>query len=271
MRSVLLVLNASLQRDLKTYLTYKFNIFGEIFYNFIMVFILFYISYIFQDSENAYLSNFNNNYFLFLISGVMILLFLTRAFSSMIYFTSSAQTLGYFESLLNTKADLKIILLGSILFPFMQALFRVLMIFIFAFFFDPESIVLTDIFLIWTVLLISSAPFIGIAYAIAGAVVMYKRATFLNSFFILGCTLFSGIFYPITVMPQILQYFSIIFPSTFAVNLLRGTILDNTSSYSPVEDLVMIVVLGILYIILGTKILDHSVFRAKRDGTTSHY
>ena len=69
MRSMLLVLSASFHRDLKTYLTYKFNIFGEMFFNFIMVFILFYVSYIFHDSENTYLSNFNNNYFLFLISG----------------------------------------------------------------------------------------------------------------------------------------------------------------------------------------------------------
>ena len=271
MRSMLLVLSASFHRDLKTYLTYKFNIFGEMFFNFIMVFILFYVSYIFQDSENTYLSNFNNNYFLFLISGVMILLFLTRAFSAMIYFTSSAQTLGYFVSLLNTKTDLKIILLGSILFPFLQALIRILMIFIFAYLFDSESIVLTDIFLIWSVLIISSAPFVGIAFAIAGAVVMYKRATFLNSFFILGCTIFSGIFYPVSVMPQLLQFFSIIFPSTFAVNLLRGTILDSTFNYSPFEDLFMILILGILYILLGIRILDYSVSRSKRDGTTSHF
>ena len=134
MNNFILIAKASFRRDYENYLTYKFNIFGELFFNLIVVFMLFYVSFVFKDSSSEYLEAYNNNYFLFLLTGLMVILFLSRSFSSMPMFISTAQSLGYFESILSSKANIFSILLTSILFPMFLATVRVIALFIFSYF-----------------------------------------------------------------------------------------------------------------------------------------
>ena len=196
MTNFFLVVHASLRRDFENYKTYKFNLIGELFFNIILVFMLFYISNTFRGTSSVYLDDYQNNYFLFLLTGVMVLLFLTRTFSAAPFFVSNAQTLGYFESLLSAKIPFTLILLSSISFPFLQGILRVSILFILTALFQPGYLSLVNFLELIFILSISVLPFIGISLMITGLIIIYKRATFINSIFLLGCSIFSGIFTP---------------------------------------------------------------------------
>ena len=264
MRDIILLTITTLRKDWKIYTSYKFNYIGEIFF-------IFYISEIFDANDSKYLSKYNGNYFLFLLTGVSVILFLSRTFSSMPFFITSAQTYGFIESLICMKYKLAYILLASNVFPLLQGLARVIILFLIAYIFDPASINLLSIIEILFILVISSIPFIGISFFVSGVILYFKRANFLLSFILLGCTTFSGIIFPIEVLPIYLQSISIILPSSTSVELIRGRIIEQISYLNFVDEFLIIFFASIIYLFLGIMSFEFFLKKSKQKGTASHY
>tara|TARA_Y100001935_G_C17310808_1_gene515991 strand:+ start:5933 stop:6748 length:816 start_codon:yes stop_codon:yes gene_type:complete len=271
MNNFLAVLKASFQRDLQNYMSYRFNIFGELFFNFFIVFMIFYLAKVFETSESEFLTRYNNNYFVFLLTGLMLFLFLTRLFSTILIFITSAQNLGYFESFFNTRTSIETIIISSSVFPMIQSSLRIIIIYIFCNIFAPGALNLMNLLDIMLILLFSSLPFIGIALCAGSLIVVFKRASFVSSIFLLGCAIFSGVFYPINVLPEYLQKLSLIFPSSFSLEIIRGRVLENFSYTNFYWDLILIGILSVFYIFLGLKVLKLAINKAKREGSIGHF
>ena len=271
MKDFFSIFKASYERDLKIHLSYKLNIIGEIFFSFVLVFMLFYVATVFENSKSDFLEKYNHNYFLFLLTGLMVFLFLTRVFSSLIYFVSSAQTLGYFESFFMSKTNPIIIILASSAFPISQGFLRLLFIFIFAIVFDPNSLTFLNLFQIFSILLLSIFPFIGIGLVVTSIVIIFKRASFVSSIFLIGCIAFSGVIFPIDVLPSYLQKLSFLFPSSFSLDLIRGAIIEEKYLIDMLKDFFGIIVLSFFYLILGIFSVQISIIKAKKNGTIGHH
>ena len=56
--------------------------------------------------------------------------------------------------------------------------------------------------------LLSIVPFIGIGLIVISIVIVYKRAAFVSSIFLIGCIAFSGVIFPIDVLPSYLHKLS---------------------------------------------------------------
>ena len=266
-----LVFKETFLKDLRNYSTYRFNFFGEIFFNFIVVMMLFYAASVFKGSESLFLEKYNNNYFLFLLTGLMVFLFLTRTFSSLIVFVSGAQNMGYMESMFLTRTDFLLILISSTIFPTLQALVRISIIFFFALFFDPNSLYLANLFEIIVLLIFASIPFVGISLFVASLSIVFKRANFVSSIFLIGCAIFSGIIYPVSVMPAIAQNISLLFPSTYAVEIIRSRLLEELPYSDLIDQLLMISVVSFIYISFGIISLRFAINKAKKEGNLGHY
>ena len=271
MKNFFNIFKASYERDLKVHLSYKLNIIGELFFSFVLVFMLFYIASVFENSKSEFLEKYNHNYFLFLLSGLMVFLFLTRIFSSLVHFVSSAQTLGYFESFFISKTSPVLIILASSAFPISQGFLRLFFIFIFAIIFDPYSLTLLNLFQIFSILLLSIVPFIGIGLIVISIVIIYKRAAFVSSIFLIGCIAFSGVIFPIDVLPSYLHKLSYIFPSSFSLDLVRAVIIEEKHVIEMLKDFFGIIVLSFFYLILGIYAVQISIIKAKKNGTIGHY
>ena len=271
MRHFFNIFKASYERDFKIHLSYKLNIIGELFFSFVLVFMLFYIASVFENSKSDFLVKYNHNYFLFLLSGLMVFLFLTRVFSSIVHFVSSAQTLGYFESFFVSKTNPVLIILASSAFPISQGFLRLLFIFIFAVIFDPNSLTFLNLVHIFSILLLSIIPFVGIGLIVTSIVIVFKRAAFVSSIFLIGCVAFSGVIFPIDVLPSYLQKLSFIFPSSFSLDLVRGVIIEEKYLTDMLEDFFGIIVLSFFYLKLGIFSIQISINKAKKNGTIGHY
>tara|TARA_Y100001980_G_C14541892_1_gene320050 strand:+ start:820 stop:1635 length:816 start_codon:yes stop_codon:yes gene_type:complete len=271
MKNFIYILKATFEKDYKNYSTYRFNIFGELAMNFFFVFMIFYVAISFADIESSRLERFDGNYFLFLISGVMVLLFISRILSTAVFFMGSAQSQGYLESLLATKTSLFSVLLGSIAFPYFQSLIRVSILFVFAYIFDSESINFFQIFDAVFILSISVIPFLGLSFVICGFILIYKKASFLSSFILLGCAVFSGIFFPVSVLPSFLQTLSLLFPSTASVSLMRARVIEGIPYNELYVEFFSLFIYSSIYLILGIIIMKRSIVIAKRNGSISHY
>tara|TARA_B100000029_G_C17458711_1_gene917675 strand:- start:283 stop:1005 length:723 start_codon:yes stop_codon:yes gene_type:complete len=238
---------------------------------FIAVFLIFFTSKVFEGSESQFLENYNNDYFNFLVSGIVVLAFMSKSFSSMTYFISESQTLGYIEQLTSSKIQFSSVLLATLPFSLLQATLRIIFIYIFAILSGKSNTSPLEMLEVVFLLLFSCLPFIGISLAIVSIIIIYKRATFINSLFFLGCFIFSGIAYPITVLPNYLQNLAFLFPMTFSVNLVRGRTLEGLSYLDLLPIILTILILALMFFTLGFILLRKSLEHVKKKGTLSHY
>tara|TARA_A100001011_G_scaffold356563_1_gene400701 strand:+ start:19394 stop:20206 length:813 start_codon:yes stop_codon:yes gene_type:complete len=265
------VLKATFIKDIKNYRTYKFSLVGESILSLIVIIFIFFASKTYEDSISNYLSRYGNNYFMFLFTGATLMLFISRTFSSLPQIVGSAQSLGYFENLIQVKSKFSYICISSIFFPMIQAILRVCLIYFCSLVLTENMIEPNNFLELCFLLIFSSIPLIGISLIFVSVLIVYKKTNFLNSLFLMGCTIFSGIIYPISVMPSFMQQISYFFPTTYSIELIRSRILEQT----PYSDLIMLLVIisliSFLAILIGLFSLKRSIEIVKKNGTLSHF
>lgn len=117
------------------------------------------------------------------------------------------------------------------------------------------------------VIVIGSVSFIG--FGIMGAVLPLlfpekgEQMTFIISSILL---LVSGVYYPVSVLPQWMQWFSTISPATYVLEAMRGAILDGQSSGELIGGMIPVVIIGLITIPLGMWIFGYFERYAKRTG-----
>lgn len=271
MRNFYNLVEASYRKDLKNLISYRLSFFGELFLGFFAIIFIIFISKLINGNENYYLSNYDGKYFLFLLTGASLILFVSRMFNSMPIFISQAQSLGYFENLVSTKRNIFLILLSSSFYPLVRALIRISLIFFLAIFFNNEPFSFLKYIEFILLLIVTSLPILGISLIVSSLVIFFKKVNFVNSIFLLGCTAFSGVIYPIEVMPKLFQIFSNLFPTTFSLKVIRGRIIEDLSYLELLFNLFIVIIFSVVLIIIGIISIKIAIHFSKKNGTLSHY
>tara|TARA_Y100000816_G_scaffold290415_1_gene279045 strand:+ start:2660 stop:3475 length:816 start_codon:yes stop_codon:yes gene_type:complete len=271
MKNIFNIFIESYRRDLGTNLSYRLNFVGELMVGILSLTLIFFFSELIENADNSYLEKYNNNYFLFLLTGMTTILFISRTFSSIPLSISSAQTLGYFENLVTTKTNIFIILLSNGFFSFTRAIIRIALIYFFALLLSSENLSFLKLAELFLLLIFSSLPFVGVAFLFTSLLIVYKKANFFNSLFLIGCTIFSGAIYPTDVMPNWLSFFSYIFPTTFSLEIIRGRIIEEISYENFYFEIGMLSFMSLVFIYSGMQAIKFSINKAKQDGSISHF
>ena len=139
MIKILRLFRASYRKDYLILKSYRFSLFGEFFLATISIIFVIFFSRLVSGEENIFLERYENNYFLFLLTGTTSILFLSQTYTSIPIAISQALSLGYFEKVISTKTDLHWILISSLTLPMTRGLIRVVLICSLASFFSKES------------------------------------------------------------------------------------------------------------------------------------
>ncbi len=117
------------------------------------------------------------------------------------------------------------------------------------------------------VIVIGSVSFIG--FGIMGAVLPLlfpekgEQMTFIISSILL---LVSGVYYPVSVMPDWMQWLSNLSPATYVLEAMRAAILDGESSSALMGDMIPVIIIGLVTIPMGMWIFSYFERLAKRTG-----
>ena len=117
------------------------------------------------------------------------------------------------------------------------------------------------------VIVIGSLSFIG--FGIMGAVLPLlfpekgEQMTFIISSILL---LVSGVYYPVSVLPQWMEWLSNISPATYVLEAMRAAILDGESSSALLIDMIPVIIIGLVTIPLGMWVFGYFERYAKRTG-----
>ncbi len=116
-------------------------------------------------------------------------------------------------------------------------------------------------------LAVASVSFVGVGMVTAVLPLISPEKGAQLGFIAQGLLLvLSGVYYPVSVLPQWMQWLSTISPATYALRGIRGAILDGDSLGARWADLWPLLVLGVVSIPLGLAVFRAGERYAKRHG-----
>jgi ABC-2 type transport system permease protein len=117
------------------------------------------------------------------------------------------------------------------------------------------------------VLLVASISFIGIGMMTAVLPLISPEKGTQLGFIAQGLLLVvSGVYYPVEVLPEWMQWISVISPATYALDGMRDAIIDGAGITSMGDELWPLVVIGIVSVPLGLEVFRRGERYAKRHG-----
>ena len=249
--------------------SYKITFFGQFAGILLTLITFFFLSKTFENNETYHLQSYDNNYFIFSIIGIAFLdhfSILIRSLSSSI---RNAQTFGYIDSLLHSKRSIIFVMLCMLAYPYIKGNLKFILYLLFASLISNFSLPLHIYALASLILFTSSLFLLGIAFISGAFVLVYKQADPVNYMSNILISIFSGIIYPVSVLPNCLQAISEIIPATYSIELLRSIIFNKNLIFE--IDLISGLLIPFIIVIISLIVFNFAVTKVKKDGSTGKY
>ena len=159
-------------------------------------------------------------------------------------------------------------LAGQGVFAILYGLIRALLLYaICAFLFFDLSVPSADYFAAFVILVISSISFIGIGMMVSVLPLISPEKGTQLGFVAQGTLLVvSGVYYPVSVLPEWMQWLAKLSPATYALDGIRAAIMDGAGLGSLWGDIWPMLVIGAVSIPLGLWTFHRGELYAKRHG-----
>ena len=158
-------------------------------------------------------------------------------------------------------------LFGMGAFAFVYGIVRAVLLFgVVALFFSLD-LAQADFAAALVVLIVASISFIGIGMMTAVLPLISPEKGTQLGFIAQGLLLVvSGVYYPVEVLPQWMQWISVISPATYALDGMRDAIIDGDGITAMGDELWPLVVIGLVSVPLGLEVFRRGERYAKRHG-----
>jgi ABC-2 type transport system permease protein len=120
-------------------------------------------------------------------------------------------------------------------------------------------------------LVLASIAMIGIGYLVASAVLMIREPSFMVDSTNFAFVTFSGVAFPITVLPFFLQPIAYALPTTYAIDLLRYYALGTRPLLDPALEWLALGAFALVMVALGRAIFLRTEHRMRIRGTTGQH
>jgi ABC-2 type transport system permease protein len=209
-------------------------------------------------------------YFAFLLVGGAFLKYLDVAIRSFAETLRDEMLMGTLEPLLATATPARLALLGPSAFMLIEGTLLVLAQLLIGAAFGADFSRAN-----WLsaalIVLVSLASLLCWGILSAAFTLIFKRSDPIT--FLVGAIayVFSGVFFPVTVLPPILQVVSYLLPFTYALRALRGALLAGATPADLAPDALILLAFAALLLPLALWSLRAAIRYLKRSGELAHY
>lgn len=226
----------------------------------------------FLNDGNSFpaLASYGGNLLAYLIIGTAFSSFLGVSLSSFSGTIRSEQQMGTLEFLLLSNTRLEMILLYSGLVNFLQSLVNValLLTIVILVFGIPMNI---NIPAAIAAMILTITSLSGIGLMSAGIIIVTKVGDPISWAFTALTSLFSGVLFPVEYLPDYLKPISLLLPTTYALDALRLSLINNASTASIMPQLTLLAVMTFVTIPLGLLAVRLGFNHARGTGSLAQY
>lgn len=262
---------AFLCRDFINDTSYRLSFFLQIFSIFFSSVTFHFLSRLFGENTSPYLEPYGGNYFAFVIIGVAFSNYLQVSLQSFSESIRDAQLTGTLEALLLTQTSIPVIIFSSSIYSFLWTSLRVLLLLSFGVFIFDMDIGNANFLGAIIILFLTITSFLAIGIISAGFIMVFKKGKPLNWIFATLSLLLGGVFYPISVLPEWLQWCAHLFPITYSLEGMRQALLNGANFREIAPSLIALIIFTAVVLPISLWIFNLAVKKAEIDGSLTHY
>ncbi len=264
---------AFVKRDFLLELSYRTAFILKLLFIFSAVPVIYFISQVFTEAQTDALGEFGRGagYFGFLLIGIAFQDYVTYSQSAFNSNIREHQVMGTLEIVMLSPTPVVLIPIFSSLWGYISTSFRFLAFLGFGIIFGLDISRIDILALVLTVFL-SIMSMSAIAMLSASLVILIKRGGEMITVLLTGATvLFSGVVYPVAVLPPWMQTLSELLPYTHALEAMRKTILLGAGVGDIAPELKILILFAGALFPLGIYAFHLAVRRARVLGSLGQY
>ncbi len=261
---------AFFMRDLVEETSYRLSFALSMLGVFFSAFTFYFLSQIFQDGAAAAMAPYGSDYFSFVLIGIAFNGYFSVGLNSFARGLRRAQNTGTLEAMVMTPAPLSIIVIGSAVWGYAFSTFRVL-VYLGLGALLGVSLAGANVLGGLVSLVLAIVAFASLGIMAAGIITVIKRGDPVTTILTQVATLLGGIYFPISVLPEWLQWFSRVLPITYALEAMRLALLKGAGWDELRPNLLVLAGFCIVLFPLSLWVFRFAVERARLDGTLTHY
>ena len=183
-----------------------------------------------------------------------------------------AQSFGYIEIFFISKVNASYIFLCSTIYPFIKSMIKFTIYIFFLQIIGDHDFLLVSVLKAFIILLVMIIPFMALSFLALSFVLYFKQADPINSFINLLVAIFSGILYPVSVLPSFMQNISYLIPLTSQLNSTRHVLIHNSlDEYIFSEIFYIHTLFSIFFLFICLKSFKVTINLVKKRGTIGLY
>ena len=260
-----------LKRDWQTQFSYRLSFVLQLFGILFSIASFYFVSQLFGAAANPYLSAYGGDYFSFVLIGIAFSNYQGVALHTFAGIIQSAQVMGTLEAMLTTPTRLPTLLTASSLWNFAFTSFRVVLYLLVGMLLFGAALPQANLGAGLLALLLTILSLSGIGILSASFIIVFKRGNPLNFFFGSLSSLLAGVYYPVEVLPEWLQWLARFFPLTYALQAMRKALLNGATLAALVQELSVLALFTAALLPLGLVTFRYAVRQAKRDGSLTQF
>ncbi len=231
----------------------------------------YFISKLLNQGNGVYLKEYQVGYFPYVLIGIAFSGYFSTAMHTFSGNIRSEQITGTLEAMLVTPTRLSTIIISLSLWDFIfTSLNAIVYLFLGALFFKVNftqmNIASTLLILILTVVSFSSIGVISASF-----IMVFKKGDPISWLLTLSSGFFSGVFFPVEILPRCLRIFSYFLPLTYSLKGLRHAILQGYTIRMLMPDIAILFIFCVILAPLSMRIFRYAVRNAKISGSLTHY
>jgi ABC-2 type transport system permease protein len=254
-------------RDLLLYRSYRTRFYSTLVTAFVGVTLFYYVSRLVTSPEVGS----PDDYFAFVVVGTMTLELLTSTLTAPIATLRAEMVAGTFERIVVSPFGPVATIFSMTIFPVVLGLVTSFLTMVFAVVVFGLDIAFPDALLGFPVAVLSACSFAPFGMFLAAVVLIVKQTSAGAGLVVTGISLVAGLYFPVNLLPDWIQWASDVQPFTPAADLLRHVLIDTPLEGSAAEDVLRLVAFTVVTLPLSIFALRRGVLRSQRNGTITEY
>lgn len=262
---------AFIRRDLLQETSYHFSLGMGIFGILFSLTMFFFIAKLFGKAALPYLRAYEVDYFPFVLIGMAFYNYLNVSLHTFSEAISGEQMMGTLEAMLLTPTKPYAIAIYLSLWSFIYSTIEVLIYLGIGGLVFGVDLSRANLLSGLVVLIPSIISFSCIGLISASFILAFKRGDPITSLLGSASALLGGVYYPVTILPPVVQNLSYLLPITYSLRALRHALLQGYSPDQILPDLAMLGLFCAVLLPLSLACFNYALRRARMDGSLSQY
>jgi ABC-2 type transport system permease protein len=257
-------------RDLRIASTYRSPFILEAIEALFAAAMFFYVSRFVDSPELRASLPQGGSYFAYSLVGFVFFDYLHAALDTFDRTLQEARDGGTLEPLLVTQVSLPVVLIASAIYPFVSTTLRIAVYLGWGALLFGFPLGSANWLSVFAVMLATLLAFSGLGVFSASYLLLFKRGN-PAKWFILGVSsVVGGMLFPVSILPDWLQFLARLNPITYALDAIRAALLDGASVVSIWRPLLVLLLSAVVLLPLSMATFAWALRRTKINGTLTH-